>query len=71
MGIGVGIVLLLIGLVLVTGVLNVNLGSVDEHGLGWIFIIVGALAIILALVLNAQRQRRTTVVDDRRGPPVV
>jgi uncharacterized membrane protein len=72
MGIGLGILLLLVGLILVTGVLNVNLGGVDEHGLGGIFIVIGILAIVLALVLNAQRTRRTAVVEERRvvDPPL-
>jgi hypothetical protein len=69
MGIGLGIVLLLVGLVLVSGVLNVDLGSIDEHGLGLIFIIVGAIAIVLALVVNAQRARRVSVVEERRVEP--
>jgi uncharacterized membrane protein HdeD (DUF308 family) len=69
MGIGLGIVLLLIGLVLVTGVTGIDLGFVDDHGLGWIFIIVGVLAIVLALVMNQQRST-TKHVEERRydGP---
>ena len=58
MGIGLGVVLLLIGLDLrprrgrpASSVNNV----VDTNTLGWILIIVGALAIVLALVMNAQR----------------
>ncbi len=65
MGIGLGIVLVLIGLVLVTGVVDFNIGFVDDQGLGWILLIVGALAIVLALVMNAQRSR-TTHVEERR-----
>lgn len=70
MGIGLGIVLLLIGLVLVTGVTGIDLGFVDDRGLGWIFIIVGVLAIVLALVMNQQRST-TKHVEERRydGPP--
>ena len=65
MGIGVGIVLLVIGLILVTGVVNFDLNFIDDQGLGWIFLIVGVLAIVLALVMNAQRSR-TTHVEERR-----
>ncbi len=65
MGIGLGIVLLLAGLVLVTGVVDFNIGFVNDQGLGWILVIVGALAIILALVMNKQRSR-TTHVEERR-----
>lgn len=72
MGIGLGIVLLVIGLILVTGVVNFDIGFVDDQGLGWIFVIIGALAIVLALVMNQQRTR-TTHVEERRvdgGGPV-
>ena len=70
MGIGLGIVLLVIGLILVTGVVNFDIGFVDDQGLGWILVIVGALAIVLALVMNSQRSR-TKHVEERRydGPP--
>ncbi|MGN6130595.1 MAG: DUF6458 family protein [Nocardioidaceae bacterium] len=71
MGIGLGIVLLLIGLILVTGVIpDIGNGFVDQGGLGWILVVVGALAIVLALVMNAQRSR-TTHVEERRydNPP--
>jgi uncharacterized membrane protein HdeD (DUF308 family) len=64
MGIGLGIVLLVIGLILVSGVVNFDLSYVNDNGLGWILVIVGALAIVLALVINAQRSNvRTTRVE--------
>lgn len=72
MGIGLGVVLLLIGLVLAFNVVNLpqSLDNVvDTSTLGWILIIVGALAIVLALVMNAQRSRTTTRVEDRRVDP--
>jgi D-alanyl-lipoteichoic acid acyltransferase DltB (MBOAT superfamily) len=65
MGIGLGIVLLVIGLILVLDVVNFDVSFIDQHGLGWIFIIVGALAIVLALVMNAQRSR-TKHIEERR-----
>jgi len=65
MGVGIGIVLLLAGLILVLDVVNVGTAFVDEGALGWIFVIVGALAIIIALVMNAQRSR-VHHVEDRR-----
>jgi fumarate reductase subunit D len=72
MGIGLGVVLLLIGLVLALGVIDLP-ASIDDvvatSSLGWILIIVGALAIVLALVMNAQRSRTTRVVEDRRVEP--
>ena len=72
MGIGLGVVLLLVGLVLALGVVDLP-ASIDDavatSTLGWILIIVGALAIVLALVMNAQRSRSTSVVEERRVDP--
>jgi hypothetical protein len=69
MGIGIGIVLLVVGLILVTGAVdlphNVD-NAIAQDALGWICIVVGALAIVLALVMNAQRSRATTRVEERR-----
>lgn len=65
MGIGVGIVLLVIGLILVLDVINVGTTFVDEGALGWILILGGVLAIVIALVINAQRSR-VTHVEERR-----
>lgn len=71
MGIGLGIVLLLIGLILALDVVNITAVNnvVDTNTLGAILIVVGVLAIILSLVLNAQRSRSTRVVEDRRADP--
>ncbi|SDS95404.1 hypothetical protein SAMN04488570_3128 [Nocardioides scoriae] len=73
MGIGLGIVLLLVGLIFAFGVIDLP-ASVDNaiatETLGWILIVVGALAIVLALVMNAQRSRTTTRVEhDRTDGP--
>lgn len=72
MGIGIGIVLLAVGLILVLGVVDLP-AEVDEvlatNALGWIFLVVGALAIILALVMNAQRSRVTHVNERRFSDP--
>jgi drug/metabolite transporter (DMT)-like permease len=70
MGIGIGIVLLVLGLILVTGAVDLP-ASIDDaiagNTLGWIFLLVGALAIALALVLNRQRTRPgATEVTERR-----
>jgi uncharacterized membrane protein HdeD (DUF308 family) len=71
MGIGLGIILLLLGLVFALNVVDLP-ASVDDaiatNTLGWILIIVGALALVLALVMNSQR-RRATVVEERRTEP--
>ena len=68
MGIGVGIVLLVVGLVLVTGSVNLP-EAIDQNvatdTVGWICVVVGALSLVLALVINQQRSR-TTHVEERR-----
>ncbi len=75
MGIGLGVVLLLFGLIFALGVVDLP-ASVDDvvatNSLGWILIIVGVLAIVLALAMNNQRTRRTSVVEERRvdEPPL-
>ncbi len=69
MGIGLGIVLLLVGLVLALDVVDLPASidnAIDGNTLGWILIMVGVLAIVLALVMNNQRTRRSTVVEERR-----
>lgn len=65
MGIGLGIVLLAVGLILALDVINVGSEFVDEGPLGWILIVVGVLAIVLALVMNQQRTR-SSHVEERR-----
>lgn len=66
MGIGLGIVLLLIGLILVLDVIpGLNNLPIDSSALGWIFVVVGALAIVLALVMNKQRSE-TKHIEERR-----
>ena len=74
MGIGLGVILLLVGLIFAFNVIDLP-ASVDDviatNTLGWILIIVGVLAIVLALVMNAQRSRSTRVVEERRAEPPV
>ncbi len=69
MGIGVGILLLVIGLILVLGVIEefpqAIQDVVDVETLGWICLVVGVLAIVLAMVMNQQRSK-TTHVEERR-----
>ena len=64
MGIGVGITLLVVGLILVLDVVP-DIPRIDDGTLGWIFVVVGALAVVLALVMNQQRSR-TKHVEERR-----
>ncbi|HJQ89209.1 MAG TPA: DUF6458 family protein [Propionibacteriaceae bacterium] len=71
MGIGVGIVLIVIGAILLFA-LNIDMPFVSDDTLGIIFIVAGALALILALVLQAQRSRTKHVQENRYdGPPPV
>jgi hypothetical protein len=68
MGIGIGIVLLVVGLIFLTGAIDLPQSldnAVAGETLGWILTIVGALAIVLALVMNQQRSR-TTLVEEHR-----
>ena len=65
MGIGLGIVLVLAGLILVTGVIEYDISFIEDQNLGVILLIVGALAIVLSLVINQQRTR-STHVEERR-----
>ena len=68
MGIGVGILLLVIGLILVLGAVDLPDGVTDvvnANVVGWICVVVGALAIILVLVMNQQRSR-TRHIEERR-----
>jgi putative copper export protein len=69
MGIGVGIALLVVGLILVFQVVP-DIPGVADTTLGWILVVVGALAVVLALIINQQRSR-TTHVEERRydAPP--
>ena len=53
MGFGVGILLLVIGLILVLGAVDLPTSItdvVDANVIGWICVIVGALAIVLVLI---------------------
>lgn len=72
MGIGLGITLLVIGAILYfTGVdESIVSGGLDTVGL--ILMIGGALALIMGLIMNAQRTRtQHTTVTERRGAPDV
>ena len=68
MGFGVGILLLVIGLILTLGAVDLPSAVtdvVDADVIGWICLIVGALAIVLVLITNQQRSK-TTHVEERR-----
>ncbi|KRE39469.1 hypothetical protein ASG73_03895 [Janibacter sp. Soil728] len=66
MYIGAGILLLLIGLVIVFAYNgDMSIAGLDLAAIGWIAIILGALAIVLSLIVD-RRRRETIVRDDRR-----
>ena len=69
MGIEVGIALLIAGLILATGAVDVpdrvnNVIATDT--VGWICLVVGALYLALAVVLIQQRSRAAQVVVEKR-----
>jgi len=62
-------VLIVVGLIFLFAV-NMNLPWVSDDALGVIFILGGLLAIVLALIMNAQRSRTKHVQENRfDGPP--
>jgi uncharacterized membrane protein HdeD (DUF308 family) len=69
MGIGLGIVLIVIGAILLFA-LKVNIPYVGDNTLGIILIVAGVIALILALVMQQQRNRTKHVQENRyQGPP--
>ncbi len=68
MGIGLGIVLLVLGAILLFA-LNVNIPFVSDDTLGIILIVAGAVALVIALVMQAQRGRTKHVQENRYDPP--
>jgi hypothetical protein len=72
MGIGLGIFLLVVGAIFYFTPLDSNLFNTNLNTVGLICMLAGVLAIILGLVMNAQRSRtQHTVVTERRGAPDV
>ncbi len=65
MAIGLGVVLIVAGLILLLDVVTVDMSFIDDSALGGILLAAGILAIVLSLIVNAQRSR-STVVEERR-----
>ena len=65
MGLGLGVVLIVLGLLLVTPAVTFDLAGVDDVMLGWILLAAGVLSIIVGLVAT-RNAGRTTVVEERR-----
>ena len=65
MAIGFGIFLIVVGAALVWAV-EVDIQFIDDNALGWILMVAGLAAIVLSLLINAQRNRSTMRVEERR-----
>jgi len=65
MGLGLGILLIVLGLILTTGVIQYDINFIEDQTLGWILLAAGVLSIVLGLIMNQQRSR-TTHVEERR-----
>ena len=69
MGVGVGVVLLVIGAIIYFA-LETDIPFMETNTLGVILMVVGVIAIILALVMNKQRSQTKHVNEQRyEGPP--
>jgi uncharacterized membrane protein HdeD (DUF308 family) len=69
MGIGLGILLIVIGAIFLFA-LNVDIPFFSDNTLGIILIVAGALALVIGLVMQAQRGRTKHVQENRYdGPP--
>ena len=69
MGIGLGILLIVVGAILLFA-LKVDIPFVTDDTLGVILIVAGVLALVIALVMQAQRGRTKHVQENRYdGPP--
>ena len=64
MGLGLGIFLIVLGLILVSGVIEYDINFIEDTTLGWILLAAGVLAIVLGLIMNQQRSR-TKHVEER------
>ena len=51
---------------LATFAVDKDLDFVDSYVLGWILILGGILSIVLGFFMQAQKNRSTTVVEERR-----
>jgi uncharacterized membrane protein HdeD (DUF308 family) len=66
MGLGLGITLIVLGLVFVTGVIEYDISFVEDQTLGWILLAAGVLTLVLGLVMNQQRNRTRHVEEHRQ-----
>jgi hypothetical protein len=67
MGIGVGIVLVLAGLILLLGVVQLDIPFIDDYTLGVLLTIVGVVSIALVMFMASKGRRSTTqVIETKR-----
>jgi hypothetical protein len=72
MGIGLGIFLLVVGAIFTFTSLDTSWFNTNLNTVGIILMLGGALALIMAIIINGQRNRtQHTVVQERRGGPDV
>jgi uncharacterized membrane protein HdeD (DUF308 family) len=70
MGIGLGIFLLVVGAIFTFTPIDSNWFNTNLNTVGIILMLGGALALIMAVIMNGQRNRtQHTVVQERRGGP--
>ena len=70
MGIGTGIVLGVLGLILLTGTIQVDLPFIEDYTLGWILLVAGVIAVILSMTIWRRGGTTRVVERDVEGPPV-
>ena len=62
MAIGTGILLVVLGLILLTGTIQVDLPGIEDYTLGGILLVAGIIALVLSMMV---RRRGTTRVVER------
>ena len=70
MAIGTGIVLGVLGLILLTGTIQVDMPWIEDYTLGWILLVAGIISIILSLTIWRGGGTTRVVERDVSGPTV-
>jgi hypothetical protein len=70
MGIGTGIVLGVLGLILLTGTIQVDIPWIEDYTLGWILLVAGVISIVLSMTIWRRGGTTRVVERDVPGPPV-
>jgi len=65
MGTGAGLFLIALGAVLAFAINETTVAGISLPVVGWIFMIVGVIGLVMDLVLFAPRRRRATAVPPR------